>query len=112
MENSIAILSLSALVAASVQTAFAGNCERATVGKVLTGVAAVQVLSHALHPAPVYVSAPHQVVYVPAPAPVVVYARPVRVQAPVIVAPRFCPPPFVNVSVGFGRQHRHHRHCR
>ena len=65
MKNSIAILSLTALVAASVQTASAGNREWATVGKVLTGVAAVHVISHALHPAPVYVAAPPQVVYVP-----------------------------------------------
>jgi len=128
MKNSIAILSLTALAAASVQTASAGNREWATVGKVLTGVAAVHVISHALQPAPVYVSAPPQVVYVPAPAPVVVthpapvyyyaqpapvvvYAQPVYVPRPVVVAPRFYPPPFVSVNFGFGH-HRHHRHCR
>jgi hypothetical protein len=128
MKNSIAILSLTALAAASVQTVSAGNREWATVGKVLTGVAAVHVISHALQPAPVYVSAPPQVVYVPAPAPVVVahpvpvyyypqpapvvvYAQPVYVPHPVVVAPYFRPPPFVNVSFGFGHHH-HRRHCR
>ncbi|MBK7998013.1 MAG: hypothetical protein IPK15_04590 [Verrucomicrobia bacterium] len=122
MKNSIAILSLSALAAASIPNASAGDREWATVGKILTGVAAVHAISHAVHPAPVYVSAPPQVVYVPAPppvvvahpapvyyahpAPVVVYPPPVCVPAPVYYPPRF------SVNIGFGHHHKHRRHCR
>lgn len=135
MKKTIAILSLSAVAVASVQTASAGNREWATVGKVLTGVAAVHALSHAFHPPAVYVSAP---VYAPAPvytvapapvvpvapmvaaapvyvppAPVVVYPQPVMVAPPVYVAPGFCAPPVVSVNLGFGHFHRHgYRHCR
>lgn len=124
MKYSIAILSLSALAAASIPKASAGDREWATVGKILTGVAAVHAISHAVHPAPVYVSARPQVVYVPSappvvlahtapvyyaqPAPVVAYQVPVCVPAPVYYPPR------VSVNVGFGhhRHYRHHRHSR
>ena len=118
MKNSIAILSLSALAAASVQTASAGNQEWATVGKVLTGVAAAHIIAHAFQPAPaptvvysptpVYTVAP--VYYQP--ARVVVYPQPVCVAPPhVVVAPRFCLPPLVSVNLGFGYRPHHHRHC-
>jgi len=125
MKNSIAIFSLAALAAASIPNASAGDREWATVGKILTGVAAAHVIAHAVQPAPVYVSTPAVVAYAPppppvvvapapvvyyAPAPVVAYAPPVCVPAPVVMAPRFCPPPFVSVNVGFG--HHHRRHCR
>ena len=119
MKNSIAILSLSALVAASVQTASAGDREWATVGKVLTGVAAAHLIAHAFQPRPV-----PTVVYSPTPvytvapvflqpAPVVIYSQPVCVApAQIVVAPRFCPPPLLNVNFGFGYRSQHHRHCR
>ena len=135
MKKTIAIFSLSAVAAASVQTASAGDREWATVGKVLTGVAAVHVLSHAFHPPPVYA---REVVYAPPPvytiaaartvavapvvapapvyvqpAPVVVYPRPVLVAPPIYVTPRFYAPPVLSVNVGFGHHHhrRGHRHC-
>lgn len=130
MKNKIAILGLSALAAASIQTASAGDREWATVGKVLTGVAAVHVLSHVLPPAPVYATvyatpapvyvAPAPVYVVPpppvcvAPAPVVVYPQPVCVAPrPIYVAPRPFAPAVVSVNVGFGDHHHnrggHHR---
>jgi hypothetical protein len=128
MKKTIVILSLSAVAAASVQTASAGDREWATVGKVLTGVAAVHVLSHAFHPPPVYVSAPVYApapVYTVAPAPVVrvaplvapapVYLPPAPVVVypqPVYVAPRFYGPPVVSVNLGFGYRHHYgRRHC-
>ena len=134
MKNTIAIFTLSALTAASVPTASAGDREWATVGKVLTGVAAVHVLSHVLQPPPVYVSAPYPVpaptyavsaaptvglapvvpaapVYVQ-PAPVVVYRPPVYVApAPVYVLPHYVPAPVVRVDLGFGFGHRFHHRC-
>ena len=123
MKKTIAILSLSALAFASVQTASAGNREWAAVGKVLTGVAAVHAISHIIHPVPVYAApvyavpmyAPPGYILVPAPVcvqpePVVVYAPPVCVATPVHVTPRYCAPPVVRV--GFGpRNHHPHRYC-
>ena len=128
MKKTIAIFGLSALTAATVQTAFAGDREWATVGKVLTGVAAVHVLSHALQPAPVYpttvYAAPPPVylvapapvvppapVYLP-PAPVVFYPQPVYVAPPVYVTPRFYAPPVVSFHFGFGHCYAPRRHCR
>ena len=121
MKKTIAILSLSALAFASVQTASAGNREWATVGKVLTGVAAVHAISHIIHPAPVYAYPVYAVPmyappgYVVAPAPVCVQPAPVVVYAPPVCAmPRYYAPPAVQVSVGFGPRHHYHhsyRHC-
>jgi hypothetical protein len=133
MKKTIAILSLSAVAAASVQTASAGDREWATVGKVLTGIAAVHVLSHALHPPPFYAGdvvyarppvyaiaptprVPVAPIVAPAPvyfqpAPLVVYPQPVIVAPPVYVTPRFCAPPVLSVNLGFGHPHRGgHRH--
>ena len=118
MKNSIAILSLSALAAASVQTASAGDHEWATVGKILT---AAHVIAHAIQPAPVYtvapapvvVAAPPAPVYYASPAPVVVYQQPVCVTpAPVVVVPRpYCyAPPLVSLNFGFGHRPYAHRH--
>lgn len=124
MKNSIAILSLTALAAASVQTASAGDKEWATVGKILTGVAAAHVIAHAIQPAPVYTVAPAPVIVAarPAPvyyayaspAPVVVYQQPVCVApAPVVIVPRpyYYAPPLVSLNFGFGHRPYSHRHC-
>ncbi|HYV31991.1 MAG TPA: hypothetical protein VEO53_12920 [Candidatus Binatia bacterium] len=135
MKKTIAIFCLSALIGASVQTASAGDREWATVGKVLTGVAAVHVLSQVLQPPPVYTTAVYAgpppvysiapvAVVAPAPVvpaapvylqppPVVVYPRPVYVTpAPVYLAPGYWPAPAVSLSFGFGYGHRPRYHCR
>ena len=123
MKKIIAAITLLAIAGASIQTAHAGNREWATVGKVLTGVAAGVVIANAVDcqpasysvtyssyaPAPRYCPPPApvcapRVVYVPAPPPVVVY------QAPMYYAPQ----PYVSFSYGGGYRH-HHRgnpHCR
>ncbi len=132
MKKVIIAATLLALAGVNIQTARAGDREWATVGKVLTGVAAGVVIANALdcqpahysvtyssyapapcpppapvvcRPAPV-VYAPAPVVYVPAPAPVVVY------RAPVCVTPR----PYVNVNFSYGGGHRYRHwgnpHCR
>lgn len=87
MKKTIATVTVLALTLASLQTAPAGDREWATVGKLLTGIAAGVVLANALDyppaPCPVPVvctpprimHAPAPVVYVP--APVVVHPRPV-----------------------------------
>ena len=109
------------LAATSVQTGKAGDREWAVVGKVLTGVAAASVITHAVAcapgpgcysyscPAPVYrygycAPAPRVVYMPPAPVPVAVYRAPVCV-AP---APIGCYAPVVRVRVGFGG-YRHFR---
>jgi hypothetical protein len=124
MKKLILVTTIVALVGMNVRTAKAGDCEWATVGKVLTGVAAAAIIVNALdcqpahcsvtytysapvRPVPV-VCAPQPVVYAPrpvvfAPAPVVVYRPPVYVPAhrPVVVAR--------TVAVyGRGHQERHH----
>jgi hypothetical protein len=131
MKNSIAILSLSALMAASVQTASAGHGEWSTAGKVLTGIAAASVTAavvaqavqpapqpavvygspgYTVAPGPVVVTAPIAPVYYVQPAPVVAYAQPVYVvPRPVVVAP-----PLISVGLSFGHPHYSHysrRHC-
>jgi len=85
-----------ALAGANLQTARAGNCEWATVGKVLTGVAVAGLIvaaanGHAqadvtcAYGAPAYCPPPAPACnYYPAPPPPVVYCPP-----PVVVAP--CP---------------------
>jgi hypothetical protein len=74
-----------------IPTAQAGDREWATAGKILTGVAAVHVLSRAFDPPPVY-----QAAYV-APAPVVVQAAPqtVYVQPAPVVVQQVAPAPVV-----------------
>ena len=117
-----------ALAGMNVQTAKAGDREWATVGKVLTGVAAAAVIASALDCPPARVSVsystyaaptytycppppPPRVVYVPAPvvcAPArVVYAPPpvVFYRPPVCVAPR----PVVHVQYGHYRGHERGR---
>jgi hypothetical protein len=122
MKNSIAILSLSALAAASVQTASAGDREWATVGKILTGVAAAHVIAHAVQPAPVYAMPPAPVVlvspstpvYCAPPAPVVVQPQPVCVvPSQVVVVPRYyrVAPPLISFNFGHGHRHHARRHC-
>jgi len=126
MKNSIAIFSLTALAAASVQTASAGDREWATVGKILTGVAVVHAIGHAVHHAPVHVVHHAPAVYVPAPvpivvtvpprayyshhAPVVVCHPPVVVPALVCITPIYRPAPVVRVNLGFGHYSHHGHH--
>jgi len=111
------------LVGAGIQNARAGDREWALAGKVLTGVFAASVITHAVvQPRPVYYSAPAYsygyapaptVVYAPpppvyfAPPPVVVYRAPVYaapVCAPVYVAP--APVVGFRFSVGGGHYRR------
>jgi hypothetical protein len=88
-----------ALAAASLPSAHAGDREWATVGKVLTGVLAFNVVAHAIaapcHPAGCAYGAPAgpppcNYSYCPAPTPQVVYCAPPPVvvyAAPVVVYP-------------------------
>jgi hypothetical protein len=88
-----------ALAGASLQSARAGDREWATVGKVLTGVLAFNIVAHAIaepcHPpacaysAPACCPPPCNYTYCPAPAPQVVYCAPPPVvyAAPVVIYP-------------------------
>jgi hypothetical protein len=99
MKNKLAVL-LGATLLASNMSAYAGNREWATVGKVLTGVATIQVIDRIVNP----------------PQTVVVYQQPVVVQsapvvyqtAPVVYvpAPVYCGP---QVVVYRSLGHTHHR---
>jgi len=105
MKKLITIAALSATLAS--QT-FAGDREWATVGKVLTGVVAIEAIGRIVNP-------PTQVVYVqPQPVvyaqPVVVHPQPVVYYQPAPVV-YYQPQPVV-VYGGWGRPvyHYHHRH--
>ena len=95
----------------SLQAVNAGDREWATVGKVLTGVVAIEAVGRIINPPPqvVYVQ-PQQVVYT---QPVVVQTAPVVYQpAPVVYVQ---PQPAVVVYGAWGRpvhHHHHHRVCR
>lgn len=137
MKKILTALTLAAVTTAGVQSASAGDREWATVGKVLTGIAAAHVITRAFEPAPachqtVYVPVqptyvvslpappppPPQVVYAP-PAPVYVqpapvyYAQPAPVYyvqpAPVVVysTPVCAPRPLVSVNFAFGHGRSH-----
>lgn len=119
----LALLALT-LVGGGIQSAKAGDSEWATAGKVLTGIAAVAVLSHALAPSPppAYYAAPRYNYYAPAPvvfspAPPVVYAPPpvVYVPAPPVVVYRapvcVAPAPVVSFRFSYGSPH-YYRHDR
>lgn len=104
------LITIAALGATLTSQTFAGDREWATVGKVLTGVAAIQVLDRIVNP-------PTQVVYVQ-PQPVV-YSQPVVVQPQPVVY--YQPQPVVYVQPqpvvvygGWGRpvyyHHYHHHH--
>jgi hypothetical protein len=107
------ILGLTILVfaGARVQTAAAGDRKWATAGKILTGVAAAAIITHAIDYRPAYYSTPYY-----APPPTVYYAPPPVVYAS---APRavFCPPPVCScpapvVSFSFGTEgyYPHHHY--
>jgi hypothetical protein len=106
------LITIAALGATLTSQTFAGDREWATVGKVLTGVAAIHVIDRVLNP-------PTQVVYVQ-PQPVV-YSQPVVVQPqPVVyVQPQpvvyvqpsyYCPPPAIVYYHGYHHHHVHHIH--
>jgi hypothetical protein len=84
-------------------------------GKVLTGVAVAAVVSHAVQPAPVYVSYSSGPVYSPYPAPAYAYSYgppPVVCAPPPMVvyrAPVYVTTPVVNVRFAVGGGHRHYR---
>lgn len=131
MKKIIIGISLLAVVAASSQTAKAGDRDWAVAGKVLTGLFVASALNHAIADeprcAPVYYSAPARVSYnygydyCPPPAPRVVYQQPFYgAPAPVVVyrAPVYCAPapvfyvpaPLVSFRYGYGDDaHRFHR---
>ena len=106
MKKLILAATILAIAGMNLQTANAGEREWATVGKVLTGVVAVNILANALDVHPRYATTytynepaycpPARVVYAPAPAvvcapaPRIVYYRaaPVIYRAPVYYAPR------------------------
>ena len=67
MKKIIAVAMLLAIATANVQTAHAGNREWATVGKVLTGVAAGVVIANALDCHPAHYSVTYSS-YAPAPS--------------------------------------------
>lgn len=106
MKNKIA-LGLAALVALTNVKVSAGDREWATVGKVLTGVAAVEVIHRIVNP-------PTQVVYVQTQP--VVYAQPVVVQPQTVVyvSPTpvvyVQPQPAVVVYGAWGYHHHHYHH--
>src|SRR5262245_14125656 len=98
MKKLVLAAALLAFAGTQVQNAKAGDREWAVVGKVLTGIAAVSVINHAIADAPTCAPAPvaycpPPVVYQPAPvvyhpAPVVCAPAPVVVyQQPVVVRP-------------------------
>ena len=106
------LITIAALGATLTSQTFAGDREWATLGKVLTGVAAIHVIDRVLNP-------PTQVVYVQ-PQPVV-YSQPVVVQPqPVVyVQPQpvvyvqpsyYCPPPAIVYYHGYHHHHVHHIH--
>lgn len=103
------LITIAALGTTLTTQTFAGDREWATVGKVLTGVAVIQVVDRVLNPPPqvVYVQ-PQQVVYS---QPVVVQPQPVvyvQPQPVVYVQPSYyCPPPAI---VYYHSYHRHHYH--
>ena len=106
MKKLITIAALSATLAS--QT-FAGDREWATVGKVLTGVVAIEAIGRIVNP-------PTQVVYVqPQPVvyaqPVVVHPQPVVYYQPAPVV-YYHPQPAVVVYGSWGRpvHHYHHHH--
>jgi len=106
------LITIAALGATLTSQTFAGDREWATVGKVLTGVAAIQVIDRVLNPPPqvVYVH-PQPVVYS---QPVVVHPQPVvyvQPQPVVYVQPSYyCPPPAIVYYHGYHHRHVHHFH--
>jgi hypothetical protein len=121
MKKLILATTILALAGMNVQTAKAGDREWATVGKVLTGVAAVGVIANALDCPPARVSVSYSTyaaptyTYCPPPArvvyaPPVVYApaRVVYAPPPVVVYPPpvwVAPQPVVHVRYGHFRRH-------
>lgn len=103
-----------AMLLASNMSTYAGDREWATVGKVLTGVAAIQVIDRIVNP-------PTQVVYVQQPAVVqtvpvvvqpqpVVYVQPAHVVyygSPQVIVYPVCPTPVYRYH--YYHHHHHHR---
>jgi len=116
MKKLIVATTVLAIAGMNMQTAKAGECEWATVGKVLTGVAVGAAIVSALDCGPASYSVsytysapacPPPVVYAPrpvvvAPAPVVVYGP------PVVYAP---PRPVGCVNVAYAWGNGHHYSC-
>ena len=125
MKKIMLVAAVLALAGTQLQTARAGDREWATAGRVLTGLAVGAVIASAVNAQADYsvsYSSGPGYGYCPPPAPVVcaprvVYQPPVvYVPAPVVCAPRpvvvyrppvVCAPPFVAVSYGYGKKHRH-----
>ena len=105
------LITIAALGATLTSQTFAGDREWATVGKVLTGVAAIHVIDRVLNPPPqvVYVQ-PQPVVYT---QPVVVQPQPVVYVQPQVVYVQpsyYCPPPAIVYYHGYHHHHVHHFH--
>ena len=134
MKKVILTMTVLTVAAAGVQTARAGDREWAVAGKVLTGLVAASVITHAVAAPPscttVYYSAPApDYGYCPPPAPPVVYAPRVYCAPPVYYAPApvvvyspggycapppvcYAPAPVISFRFGHGDEHRHYRHGR
>lgn len=102
-----------AMLLASNMSAYAGDREWATVGKVLTGVVAIQVIDRIVNP-------PTQVVYVQQPAvvqtvPVVVQPQPVVYVQPAVPVVYYSSPQvivYTGCPTPVYRYHYHHHHHR
>lgn len=121
MKKVIVAATVLALASASLQTVKAGDREWATVGKILTGVAAVSLVSHVIESRPANYSvtystyspapcAPRRIICAPAPQVVYVPAPVVYYQQPVYVVPYSYQR--VNIGFGHGRSYRDRGHCR
>ena len=108
MKNKLAVL-LGATLLASNMSAYAGDREWATVGKVLTGVAAIQVIDRIVNPPQTVVVYQQPVVVQSAPvvyqtAPVVVQSSPVVYVQPTVY---YASPVVVYGAWGHPHYHRH-----
>jgi hypothetical protein len=123
MKKTIIALTVAALAGASLQNVRAGDREWAVAGKVLTGLVAGSLITHAIAGPPVYYAAPAPVYYAapapvysysycePAPAPRVVYVQPTPPPVVVYSAPVcFAPAPMIGYRFGYGGGYHHHSH--
>jgi hypothetical protein len=96
---------LALMAASSAHHAYAGDREWATAGKVLTGIAAASIISHAFEPRPVVYAAPPTVVYQTVPTTTTyVTSQPVATTTAVQVTAQIPNAPTVPVAPTIGTQ--------